>query len=533
VNVSGSGLGATIEHLEPFLAGRDLLHASLTCRALHETVTGDKRLRGIMLHSARAATLDRSGESTVTGWRAVWSRPWGIDPVDFASAILELVFHWYQLERGALCLLHVSFEAVVSQIMEVARRLLGTAKRPDPFPPAHETAYPYSVRVTLADLNAGLRLCLWGGGPFVDKTDVVPEELRRFKELDRGIIRLARRAGVLEFEPCLFGFVGALLGRYVEWIVTGAKTAGVARDKACEEGPTPVERVNRVLGAVHRTMGSTRLLDAGGAPVGGKCALEPAAFEQMIDELEYDGAFETNFDLVPPFGYLWYLHAALNREVEEVLAFVAAATRDITDADASEEVLPGFYPGRYRDEGMDALFYFSPWRRAMKGSSRPADLELGCDPLRASLALAIRRAGIRERLVEDCLDCVGSLVVAYIKAMLIYWEATQDDDEEAGAEDAEPSDDEPEEDDNEEEEDNEEEDNIVEEEDEEATGEEEEDEDEEDEEEVSWEKESSGAESWGEELSEDFSECDEDFDHVDTKDEDDDDETDVAGGSYV
>jgi hypothetical protein len=54
---------------------------------------------------------------------------------------------------------------------------------------------------------------------------VGPEELRRFPELDRGIIRLARMSGVLEFEPCLFAFVGALLGRYVKWVVAKAKGA--------------------------------------------------------------------------------------------------------------------------------------------------------------------------------------------------------------------------------------------------------------------------------------------------------------------
>jgi hypothetical protein len=236
-----------------------------------------------------------------------------------------------------LWLLNVSFEAVVIRILEAARGFLYMAKRPDPFPPAHKTAHPYSLRATLRDLNAALRLCLWAGGPFVEHTDVGPEELCRFPELDRGIIRLVRRSGFLEFEPCLFSFVGALLGRYVKWVVAKVKDAATAVEDACEEGPTPVGLVNRVLGAVHRTMGSTRLLDALGAPVGlgDSCALEPVAFEQMIDELEYDDCYGTDFDVVPPFRHLWYLHAALNREVEDFLAFIAEATRDVSDADSS------------------------------------------------------------------------------------------------------------------------------------------------------------------------------------------------------
>jgi hypothetical protein len=124
-----------------------------------------------------------------------------------------------------------------------------------------------------------------------------------------------------------------------------------------------VKHANLVLGAVHRTVGSTRLRDALGAPVGlrGDCALEPAAFEGV---LVVDAHRQTAvFHVVPPFGHLWYLDAALNREVDEVLAFVAAATRDVTDAGAGGEVLRGFYRGpthSRRDEGVSALLCFSP-----------------------------------------------------------------------------------------------------------------------------------------------------------------------------
>jgi hypothetical protein len=194
--------------VEPFLTDLDLLHASLTCHSLYEVVTGDVRLRGIMLHSARVAALDRMREEDTGAWSPLYSQEWGINPMDFASATSQLLPRTYQLERGALWLMHVSFEAVMIRILEVAYRVLCLATRPDPFPPAHETAYPYSVRVTLADLNAGLRLCLWCGGPFLDKAVVGPEELRRFAELDRGIIRLVQRSHSLEFEPRLFGSWG-------------------------------------------------------------------------------------------------------------------------------------------------------------------------------------------------------------------------------------------------------------------------------------------------------------------------------------
>jgi nucleosome binding factor SPN SPT16 subunit len=73
-------------------------------------------------------------------------------------------------------------------------------------------------------------------------------------------------------------------------------------------------------------------------------------------------------------------------------------------------------------------------------------VELGCNILKESLRLAVRRAGIRECLVEDALYFVGCLVVAYIKAILVYWEATEDhdldEDDEETAEDTTQSDDE-------------------------------------------------------------------------------------------
>jgi hypothetical protein len=417
-------LGATIEHVEPFLEGRDLLHASMTCRSLHEVVTGDERLRATMLQSARVATFHCSSDANMCS--ALCERDWGIDPVDFASATVQLLSRCYRMERGALWLLHVSFEAVVMRILLAAHGLLDTAKRPESYPHAEETDYPYSVRVTLADLNGGLRLCLWGGGPFLDKTDVGPEELRRFPELDRGILRLARMSGVLEFDPCLFAFVGALLGRYVRWVVAKVKGAAGEMEDAHEEGPTPVERVNRVLGAVHRMMGSSRLLEAIESPATLEvaCALEPVAFEQIVVKLQPDAYFGTDFRAVPSFGHLSYLHAALNREVEDVLAFVAAATRDVTDADASCGVSCGF------ERRLAALFaHLSPWPCAVRSYCRPADVDPPRNPLIASLGLAIRRAGIREWLVEDVLLYVSRLVVVYIKAMLMYWEATETEEE--------------------------------------------------------------------------------------------------------
>jgi hypothetical protein len=206
-----------------------------------------------------------------------------------------------------------------------------------------------------------------------------------------------------------------------------------ALEEAREEGPTPVERVNLVLGAVHRLMGSTRLLDGGGAPVGGNWALEPAAFEQMIAELPPDHRFAASFRGVLPFGHLSYFHAALNREVEEVLAFVAAGTPDATDADDdSYAVSYGF------NKYLRHLFCYSPWPYATYDSAENADLELDCGPLRESIRLAIRRAGIRECLVEEVLKPVGRLVVTYTNAILTYWEATEiaeQDDDDAGESD--------------------------------------------------------------------------------------------------
>jgi hypothetical protein len=419
--VSGSGLGATIEHVEPFLAGRDLLHTSLTCRGLYEAVTGDKRLHGIMLHGARVAAFHCSDTRDEKVRDALCFREWGIDPVDFASATSQLLPRCYRLEQQGLWLLHASFEAVVMRILQAAVWILSSTKRPDPLPPAHETGYPYSVRVTPADLNGGLRLCLWGGGPFLDLRCMGPEELRRFPELDRGILRLARKSSVLEFDPCLFGFVGALLGRYVRWVVASvtAKAAAGAVEEAHEEGRMPVERVNQVLGAVHRALGSTRLLDPWEAPGGGSCALEPEAFERMIAQLQPDAGLGTDFRVIPSFGHLWYLHAALNREVENMLAFLAAATRDVSDAFVSWAPPVGFAHFLY------GLFEVSPWGRASCGAVDREEYKLDCAPLEESLRLAIKRAGIREWLVEDVLDYVGRLVVVYIKAMLTYWEATE------------------------------------------------------------------------------------------------------------
>jgi hypothetical protein len=279
---------------------------------------------------------------------------------------------------------------------------------------------------------------------------VGPEELRRFPELDRGIIRLTRKSSVYEFEPCLFAFVGALLGRCVKWVVAKVKGGVKEVEMAGEEGPTPVERVNLVLGAVHRAMGSTRLLDAGGAPVGGNCALDPEAFEQVIDELQPEAYMGVDSYVVPPFGHLWHLHAALNREVEDMLAFVAAATRDVTDAYRS------WAPSAGSEWLMCGLFSRSPWRRATCGTIGHEDLDVAFDTLQECLGAAIRRAGIKEWLVEDVLDYVRRLVVAYTKAMLIVWEVTEDaesdEDSEESDEDSEYGEDEETEEDEEEEE---------------------------------------------------------------------------------
>jgi hypothetical protein len=148
---------------------RDLLHASMTCRRLHEAVTGDRRLRGIMLHSARVAAMCFSEDDEDDGeaWRrgALCLREWGIDPVDFASAAVQLLPRSYRMERDALWLLHVSFEAVVIMILEVclSRPLLGDAAGPVPPGPRDRLPVQYPTHTCRPQREPAPVPLGWGG----------------------------------------------------------------------------------------------------------------------------------------------------------------------------------------------------------------------------------------------------------------------------------------------------------------------------------------------------------------------------------
>jgi hypothetical protein len=421
----------TIEHIQPFLSGTELYYASLACRYLYEAVSEDERLREIMSESIFHSALEQLKEFQERG-------DWCIDPADFASVISRLLPQGLRVEQSAVRVVHASFETIVFEILTTAGCVTSTAAdRPDPIPSPEDFTSDecYSVRVTRADLDMGLRLSLWGGGPFLDKGPIADEELVRFRELDKGSIRLARRSGIVEFEPCLFPFVGALLRRYVQWVV-GPRDGGAVQG---EEGPrpTPCCRVNQVLGLLRREVGSgfSGLRVAGNAPpVEQQHILPPEAFGEILKLIPQPGRVYAN-RILPPRECLGLLHAALDREVEQLLAFCAAAIGHVSEASYASHrqfVASGCYTFTYMLDGypkpyqrpkpiedyLDLVLRRSPW---CNGTHRWRDMEdLG--PWEEGLRLAIAAVGVPQWLEGRARELVGRFVGTYLYSMLWDWE---------------------------------------------------------------------------------------------------------------